>query len=92
MPLTTTLEISPSRERGPGCCPISVLRNDTDAVADILGLADKVFPIAGLCAGYPAVAGHVSMRLPPKATVHIAAQPEGQSFPTFLRRRGFSLD
>jgi FMN reductase [NAD(P)H] len=128
---------------GLGCCPISVLRNHADAVADILGLPDKVFPVAGLCVGYPAAAGHVSMRLPPNATVHIdhyderglteavdaydrrrdaryslareqqrspdvfgyasfygwsedkarqAAQPEGQSFPTFLRRRGFSLD
>jgi FMN reductase [NAD(P)H] len=128
---------------GLGCCPISVLRNHADAVAEILDLPDKVFPIAGLCVGYPAGAGHVSMRLPLEATVHIdhyderalaeavdaydrrrdaryslpreqqrspdlfgyssfygwsedkarqAAQPEGQSFPDFLRRCGFSLD
>ena len=128
---------------GLGCCPISVLRNHADAVADILVLPAKVFPVAGLCVGYPAAAGHVSMRLPLEATVHIdhyddqrlaeavdaydrrrdaryslpreqqrspdvfgyasfygwsedkarqAVQPEGQSFPTFLRRRGFSLD
>jgi hypothetical protein len=108
-----------------------------------LGLPDKVFPVAGLCVGYPAAAGHVSMRLPLEATVHFdrydeqrlgeavdaydrrrdaryslpreqqrspavfgyapfygwsedkarqAAQPEGQSFPAFLRKRGFSLD
>ena len=56
---------------GLGCCPISVLRNHADAVADILGLPDKVFPVAGLCVGYPAAAGHVSMRLPLEATVHI---------------------
>jgi nitroreductase len=128
---------------GLGCCPISVLRNHADAVAEILVLPDKVFPIAGLCVGYPAAAGHVSMRLSLEATVHIghyhdqrlaeavdaydrrrdaryslpreqqrspdvfgysafygwsedkarqAAQPEGQSFPAFLRKRGFSLD
>jgi nitroreductase len=128
---------------GLGCCPISVLRNHADAVAEILGLPDNVFPVAGLCVGYPAAAGHVSMRLPLEATVHIdryderrlgeaveaydrrrnaryslpreqqrspdvfgyasfygwsedkarqAAQPEGQSFPAFLRKRGFSLD
>jgi nitroreductase len=128
---------------GLGCCPISVLRNHADAVAEILGLPDMVFPVAGLCVGYPAAAGHVSMRLPFEATVHIdhyderqlaeavdgydrrrdaryslprdqqrspevfgyatfygwsedkarqAVQPEGQSFPAFLRRRGFSLD
>jgi len=128
---------------GLGCCPISVIRNHADSVADILGLPHKVFPVAGLCVGYPAAVGHVSMRLPLAATVHMdhyderglaeavhgydrhrdaryslpreqqrspevfgyasfygwsedkarqAAHPEGQSFPTFLRTRGFSLD
>ena len=55
---------------GLGCCPISVLRNHADAVAEILSLPDKVFPVAGICVGYPAVAGHISMRLPLDATVH----------------------
>ena len=128
---------------GLGCCPISVLRNHADTVAGILGLPDMIFPVAGLCVGYPATAGHVSMRLPLDTTVHIdhyddrrlpeavaaydrrrdaryslpreqqrspdafgyasfygwsedkarqAIQPEGESFPTFLRTRGFSLD
>jgi nitroreductase len=56
---------------GLGCCPISVLRNHADAVAEILSLPAKVFPVAGLCIGYPAVPGHISMRLPLEATVHI---------------------
>src|SRR6266480_873630 len=56
---------------GLGCCPISVIRNHAKAVAEILGLPDKVFPVAGLCVGYPAAAGHVSMRLPLEVTVHI---------------------
>ena len=128
---------------GLGCCPISVIRNHSRAVAETLELPDKVFPVAGLCVGYPAAAGHISMRLPLEATVHIghyddrrlaeavdaydrrrdaryslpreqqrspdvfgyasfygwsedkarqAVQPEGQGFPTFLRRRGFSMD
>jgi nitroreductase len=128
---------------GLGCCPISVIRNHAGAVAEILGMPNKVFPVAGLCVGYPAAAGYVSMRLPLEATVHIdhyderlfpqvvdaydrgrdvryslpreqqrssdvfgyasfygwsedkarqAAQPEGQSFPGFLRTRGFTLD
>ena len=55
---------------GLGCCPISVIRNHAAAVAEILSLPDKVFPVAGLCLGYPAVAGHLSMRLPLDATVH----------------------
>jgi FMN reductase [NAD(P)H] len=55
---------------GLGACPISVLRNHIEAVGEILALPDKVFPVAGLCLGYPAQQGFVSMRLPPEATVH----------------------
>jgi FMN reductase [NAD(P)H] len=55
---------------GLGCCPISVLRNHAEAVAQILELPDKVFPVAGLCLGYPAAEGHISLRLPLEVTVH----------------------
>jgi nitroreductase len=55
---------------GLGTCPISVLRNRIDTVAEILELPDKVFPVAGLCLGYPAQQGFVSMRLAPETTVH----------------------
>jgi FMN reductase [NAD(P)H] len=56
---------------GLGTCPISVLRNHIAAVAEILELPAKVFPVAGLCLGYPAQTGFISMRLPLEATVHI---------------------
>ncbi|HET6196576.1 MAG TPA: nitroreductase family protein, partial [Acetobacteraceae bacterium] len=56
---------------GLGGCPISVLRNRIADVADILALPDKVFPVAGLCLGYPAQQGFISMRLPPEASVHV---------------------
>jgi FMN reductase [NAD(P)H] len=56
---------------GLGTCPISVLRNRIGEVAALLELPDGVFPIAGLCLGYPAQAGFISMRLPLEATVHI---------------------
>jgi nitroreductase len=55
---------------GLGCCPISVIRNHAGAVAEILELPDKVFPVAGLCLGYPAGEGHISMRLPLAVTLH----------------------
>jgi FMN reductase [NAD(P)H] len=55
---------------GLGCCPISVIRNHITRAAAILNLPDLVFPVAGLCVGYPATAGHVSLRLPPSVTVH----------------------
>jgi len=54
---------------GLGTCPISVLRNHANAVGEILALPDKVFPVAGLCLGYPGQA-FISMRLPPEASVH----------------------
>ena len=55
---------------GLGCCPISVIRNRIDEIAPLLGLPDLVFPVAGLCVGLPAGAGHVSLRLPRGITVH----------------------
>lgn len=55
---------------GLGCCPISVLRNQVELVGETLGLPDKVFPVAGLCLGWPARDGHLSMRLPPAVTLH----------------------
>ncbi len=56
---------------GLGTCPISGLRNRIAEVAEILALPDKVFPVAGLCLGYPAQSGFISMRLPLEATVHV---------------------
>ncbi|MGC2414726.1 MAG: nitroreductase family protein [Stellaceae bacterium] len=56
---------------GLGACPISVLRNRIAEVAEILALPHKVFPVAGLCLGYPAQTGFISMRLPLEATVHV---------------------
>ena len=55
---------------GLGACPISVLRNEVDKVSEILGLPDLVFPVAGLCLGYPQGGGFVSLRLPRGVTTH----------------------
>ena len=55
---------------GLGTCPISHLRYYADAVSEILTLPDKVFPVAGLCLGYPSQQGFISMRLGPDANVH----------------------
>ena len=59
-----------AEDAGLGCCPISVLRNQAPLVADVLGLPAGVFPVAGLCLGWPEGAGHASMRLPPTLTLH----------------------
>jgi len=63
---------------GLGTCPISVLRNRIGEVADILELPDTVFPVAGLCLGYPAQQGLISMRLPPEASVHVDRYDDSQ--------------
>ncbi len=63
---------------GLGCCPISVIRDHADAVAAILALPEKVFPVAGLCVGYPAAAGHISMRLSLEITVHTDRYGDGR--------------
>ena len=55
---------------GLGVCPISVIRNEVDKVADVLGLPDLVFPVAGLCLGYPSGEGFISLRLPRGVTTH----------------------
>src|SRR4029077_15362933 len=62
---------------GLGCCPISVIRNKVEEVADILALPDKVFPVAGLCVGYPARTGFISLRLPRTVTVHRDVYDDG---------------
>ena len=55
---------------GLGTCPISVIRNHIDEVADIVELPDHVFPFAGMCVGWPEQLRRLSPRLPPAVTVH----------------------
>ena len=55
---------------GLGCCPISAVRNKAQAVSDLLGLPEHVFPFAGLAIGYPAQPPRISMRLPLEVTCH----------------------
>lgn len=55
---------------GLGCCPISAIRNESEAVSDLLALPERVFPVAGLAVGWPARDPQISMRLPLAATVH----------------------
>ena len=42
---------------GLGCCHISHVRDHVDEIAEMLAIPDHVFPIAGLCVGYPAREG-----------------------------------
>jgi len=55
---------------GLGCCPISQVRNRLPMFRDMCDIPDGVFPIAGLCVGWPSTPGWISMRIPPSAVVH----------------------
>ncbi len=55
---------------GLGCCPISVIRNHAARVSELLALPDHVFPVAGLCLGYPAEQRAISPRLDLGLTLH----------------------
>jgi len=75
---------------GLGVCPISVIRNEIDKIAKILGLPDLVLPVAGLCLGYPRTEGHVSLRLPRRATTHLDRYDDSalaQAIDDYDRRR-----
>jgi nitroreductase/FMN reductase [NAD(P)H] len=54
---------------GLGCCPVSEVRNQIQLLSDELELPQHVFPVAGLCVGWPQDQGNISMRLPLGTTV-----------------------
>ena len=75
---------------GLGTCPISAVRNRPNEVSRLLELPDWVFPVAGLCVGYPAEAGRISARLPLAVTVHTDRYNEAkleQNINAYDRRR-----
>ncbi|MEM7562874.1 MAG: nitroreductase family protein [Pseudomonadota bacterium] len=54
---------------GLGCCPVSEIRDHIQLLSDELELPLHVFPVAGLCVGWPTKPGDISMRLPTRVTV-----------------------
>ena len=56
---------------GLGCCPVSEIRDQIFPLSNELGLPKWVFPVAGLCVGWPAEEPRISLRLPLKTTIHI---------------------
>ena len=75
---------------GLGACPVSHVRNHPHELARMLELPDWVFPVAGLCVGYPAGPGMISPRLPLEVTVHVDRYDEAgirQNIDAYDRRR-----
>jgi nitroreductase/FMN reductase [NAD(P)H] len=63
---------------GLGCCPISAVRDQPRIVSELLGLPERVIPVAGLCVGWPAEAGHVTPRLGLDVTLHEDRYGQGE--------------
>lgn len=51
--------------------PVSAIRNHPEKTSELLGLPDAVFPVAGLCVGYPLEQGRIMPRLPLSVTTHL---------------------
>ena len=62
--------IQAAQAAGLGCCPLSAVRNHAAEIAEMLGLPNYVFPVAGMVAGYPARERKITPRLPLEAFVH----------------------
>ena len=55
---------------GLGCCPISMIRDHAQTIAEMFALPEKIVPVAGMTLGWPAEEGAMSPRLPLSVTVH----------------------
>jgi nitroreductase len=62
---------------GLGTCPISVIRDHSQKVSEMLALPQRVIPVAGLTVGWPSEAGHISPRLSLASTLHEGRYDEG---------------
>ena len=75
---------------GLGCCPISVIRDHAQTIADTFGLPQKVVPVAGMCLGWPAEESGISARLPIAVRLHEERFNEGglaENIDAYDRRR-----
>jgi len=69
---------------GLGTCYIGALRNDPEAVARLLDLPVAVYPVFGLCLGWPGHAPEVKPRLPLEAVLKEDAYREPDSLEGIL--------
>ncbi|MDY7114874.1 oxygen-insensitive NADPH nitroreductase [Halomonas sp. SSL-5] len=56
-----------AESEGLGICYIGGIRNNPQQISDLLGLPDHVYPVFGMCLGYPAHDPDVKPRLPVEA-------------------------
>jgi FMN reductase [NAD(P)H] len=79
---------------GLGCCPISAIRDHAATISDMLGLPERVVPVAGLCVGWPAESGRITPRLGLETTLHEDRYDDGdvaRKIDDYDRRRAAQL-
>ncbi len=83
--------ITAAERVGFGCCPISVIRNQPETVASLLGLPDHVIPVCGLTLGWPNRPPRIQPRLSLGATIHENrfTQAQEPGIAEYDRRRDF---
>jgi nitroreductase/FMN reductase [NAD(P)H] len=64
--------IASAESVGLGCCPISAVREHLHELCPVFDIPDGVFPVAGLCLGWPTSPDprRVTLRPPPSVVVH----------------------
>src|SRR3954470_7178034 len=62
---------------GLGTCPISVIRDHSAKVSEMLKLPQRVIPVAGMTVGWPKDADHISPRLGLSSTLHQGQYDDG---------------
>ena len=91
--------IAAAESMGLGIIPIGGIRRNTKEVIDLLQLPEHVFPIVGLCVGYPGEEAAQKPRLPMQAVFHeeqYNPNQEGllreynQTHREFLKRQGLT--
>ncbi len=63
---------------GLGCCPVSEIRDQIYPLSSELKLPKWVFPVAGLCVGWPAKETRTSLRLSLHTTVHLNSYDDSE--------------
>lgn len=62
--------VTAAESEGLGCCYIGGIRNDPEKVTSLLALPELVYPVFGLCLGYPDQDPDIKPRLPLSAVFH----------------------
>ena len=68
-----------SESEGLGICYIGGIRNNPQAVSDLLALPKHVYPVFGMCIGYPAHEPDIKPRLPVNAIVKVDSYRDDES-------------